>query len=86
MTLSGRTKIAIAVAGIAGAAGLAAGGTALADPGGGRVELQIVSDEAPSGAGAAGLTGTGAGADGHDCPERDGGQGHGTGSPAADAR
>lgn len=85
MTLSGRTKIAIAVAGIAGAAGLAMGGTALADPGGGsRVELQIVGDEAPAGAGATGVTG--ADADGHDCPERDGGSGSGSGSPAADAR
>ncbi|MFG2000887.1 hypothetical protein ACGFNU_17250 [Spirillospora sp. NPDC048911] len=86
MALNGRTRIAIVVAGIAGAAGLAAGGTALADPGGGgRVELQIVGDETPGGgAGTDATGGTGADADGHDCPGRGGGAG--SGGQAADTR
>ncbi|GLZ05025.1 hypothetical protein Acsp03_24910 [Actinomadura sp. NBRC 104412] len=74
MALSGRTRIAVAVAGVAGAAALGLGGAALADPGGGRTELRIVTGHQDGGPavshGNAGWTGK---APGEDCPERSGG-------------
>jgi hypothetical protein len=87
MALSGRRKIAIAVAGAAGAAALGMGGVALADPDGGRTELRIVDGYHENGAAAngakAGWTGT-AQAPGEDCPEKGSG---GTGpAQAADGR
>ncbi|MFI0348892.1 hypothetical protein [Actinomadura sp. 9N407] len=71
MALSRRTRIAIAVAGMAGAAAIGTGGAvAIADPGdGGRVELQIVSGhrDAPQPGTEAGWT---AHDPGKDCPDR----------------
>ncbi|MFB4314388.1 hypothetical protein [Actinomadura sp. 21ATH] len=71
MALRTRTRIAIAVAGVAGAAAIGTGGAvAFADPGdGGRVELQIVSGhrDAPRTGAEAGWT---AHDPGKDCPER----------------
>lgn len=64
MALSGRRKIAIAVAGAAGAVALGTGGMALADPGdGGRTELRILSNPGADGTATSGL----------DCPEKQGG-------------
>jgi len=62
MRLNGRRRIAIAVAGAAGAAALGAGGVALADPPGDRTELRIVNGHGEGRAAHAGYT-----ADG-DCP------------------
>jgi hypothetical protein len=83
MALNGRTKIAIAVAGVAGAAALGMGGVALADPGGGQTELRIVTghQEVQDGAGA----GWTAQAPDKDCPEGSGGQGPGGAGSGGDA-
>ncbi|GAA3959516.1 hypothetical protein GCM10023085_47420 [Actinomadura viridis] len=70
MALSGRTRIAVAVAGAAGAAALGMGGAALADPGGGRTELQIVSGHRDAPAATSG-SGWAASTPGKDCPGRD---------------
>ncbi|GAA4058374.1 MULTISPECIES: hypothetical protein [Actinomadura] len=63
MSLSGRTKIVIAAAGLAGAGTLVAGSAALADTGPqpGRTELRIVDYQAQD-----------AGQPGKDCPWRHG--------------
>ncbi|TDD33405.1 hypothetical protein E1287_19655 [Actinomadura sp. KC06] len=72
MALSRRTRIVVVVAGLAGAATVAAGGAALADSGPEpvRTQLQIVDYQPAK-----------AGTPGKDCPERDGGA-SGGGAPA----
>ena len=70
MALSGRTKLAILVAGTAGAAALGLGGAALADPGGGQTELRIVTGYQEDDTTA--NTGWTAHAPGKDCPEHSG--------------
>jgi hypothetical protein len=77
MRLNGRRKIAIAVAGVAGAAALGMGGVALAaDPSGGESELRIVSGYQEEGATQAQDT------EGEDCPWKGGGGGGGAADPA----